>query len=212
MTIFHTSLAHLLIDFPRLAKQLSPQGVASTAVSTIFRLLPGVRVSLVLNSDLSGQPLAQSAAGLIIPGEPDFVFANPLAVRGTDFGYLSVEFLQPGTATNLALAVLETLALQFALYAESQRLRQSRQRLQEQHAFLKDALATEKAVIRAAGILAQDRGISLASAEQWIRTEAAHRERTPLSLAEMVIDTLLPNVAELGRAASRPGRPRVVAA
>lgn len=203
MTLVHPSLSHFLLDFPRLTQQLSPQAVATATVGAIFRLVPQVRVVLVLRS---GDTVVQSAAGLVLPGAVAYVFERRLAVRGSDFGHLTIEFLE-FEADATALAVLETLGLQLALYADFLSLRNARKGLLEERASLAETLATEKAVVRAAGVLAVDRGLSLTAAESWIRLEAANRDRTPLSLAEMVLETLLPNAMERRRARSRPGRP-----
>lgn len=202
MILVHPSLSHFLLDFPRLTRQLSAQAVASATVGTIFRLIPQVRVVLELRFE---ETIVQSAAGLILPGITQTSFERQLAVRGINFGHLTIEFLA-ADADATSLAVFETLALQLALYAEILSLRDLRQKLLAERASLAEALATEKAVVRAAGVLALDRGMSLAAAERWIRVEAANRDRTALSLAEMVLNTLLPN-AERRRPRPRLGRP-----
>jgi hypothetical protein len=215
MTVFHTSFTHFLMDFSRLSGRLSAQGVVSTTVSTISRLAGQVRVRLSLQ--IEGRMLADSSAGQILPGEPHFVFSHTFQVQGQEYGTLLVEFLSPSPGRETPgrretmVALLETLALQLALYADLQRLKQAQSALRHQHAHLQEVLTTEKAVIRAAGVLAQSRDISLAVAEQWIRFEAVRRDRTPLSLAEMVITTLLPQTNSF-RSQSRPGQPRGVAA
>ncbi len=208
----HALVSYLLLDFPRLTRALSCPGVVSAVVTAMSALAPRTRVALSIYGHVSTQPLASSSAGSIFPGDPAAVFYRPLEVRGIDYGQISIELLDEVEGRELVFAALETLALQLALYAERLYLKGVQLALREEHAGLETLLRTEKTVSRAAGLLAQSRGISLLAADEWIRAEAERRERSALSLAEMVIATLLPAADTFPRPFRQPGRPRGVAA
>ncbi|BDC47876.1 hypothetical protein F183_A01920 [Bryobacterales bacterium F-183] len=145
-------------------------------------LLPNrSRVVVWIKAQPGGLTPVHAAAGISELDEPaKLVFSRNLEVRGVSYGHLQVELLDVPASPGVLLTALEVVAIQTALRAEIWRLEASKARL-------KHLIATEKVVARASGLISQDRGLSAASARQWLQDEAARNSRPLRWVADMLV-------------------------
>lgn len=156
--------------------------LASLTASIAQSLLPSrSRVVIWIKAQPSGLAPVHAAAGISELEEPArLVFSRHLQVRGVNYGHLQVELLDVPASPGVLLTALEVVAIQTALRAELWRLEATRSRL-------KYIIATEKVVARATGVVSQDRGITAASARQWLHDEAARSSRPLRWVADMLV-------------------------
>jgi uroporphyrinogen decarboxylase len=173
-------LPNLILDVARLSSGATSGDVlVAKAAWAVAQALPDARITIWLKAQSQTQA-AHYVSGHERKGEARFVFSRPIALRGQSYGQLQIEFLESQGGAGSLMKTLETISLHLALAAE-------RLRLEREQAVLKAALATEKMVARASGIVARERGLTLGKARQWLQSEASRTGRPLYWISDMLV-------------------------
>ncbi len=188
-------LLHRISQITNASGYTAQKIVESVSAELVWFLPEGASVSILFKSAKGQPPAAHQQQTEAAPGGPVFVFSRPLKLRGVDYGSILVESPSPKGSISEWMTALETAATLLALTAEQLLL------LDEQHG-VKKQLAASKLVARAGGLVAKERGLSMAGAQQWIRAESLRTGRSLMQFADLLIlnDTV--------QNRSFPGRPR----
>lgn len=177
-------LNRILLSSGRLAPEILGEVANALTVSLGARQVKvGVRTALERRSYFHSTPLLKSAAGT----PPRFVFSRALQVQGLEYGHFEVDFDVPPLSPPELMLSLETIAVMLTGYVERLTLEELRDARQAELASLADELANEKALTRAAGIVAERQAIAPATAVQWIRAEADRTRRSLRRIADAII-------------------------
>ncbi len=179
MLHYHTlTIPSLVAAFTRWTSAQTPQTAVDLAAAQLPLFIGKslVSISLQTNPPVLGRSGEQPGAGRL----GKLVFTRPIAVRGVSYGQLQVEIFEPRATAAVLMTLLDTVAIQFALYAEHHALIQARTRL-------KVALATEKLVARASGIVAAEQAVPVSKARQWLQTEASRLGRPLRWVADLLV-------------------------
>ncbi len=176
---FHSFLQHVS---HLTAAAAEPQEVLAKIVASLDEHLGHARASIRLH--IHSKSVAMEGPGI---QKANFVFSRPIAVRGREYGQLSVETHTPVGSPRDWMLTLDTLSQQLALYAERLELAENLRRAQAEISEIQASLQKRKALARASGIVARLKGTTLEAAERWIAAEAARRGRETQSFAEQLI-------------------------
>ncbi len=169
---------------------LSSGGEPKEVLAKIITLLhehtgeAGVVIRLRISSKCTSGPLLIESP---LQQKASFVFSRPIAVRGRQYGQLTVETRTPAGSPKDWMMTLEVLGQQLALFAERLELADDNECVQSEVDELQERLRIRKALARAGGIVARIQGTTAELAEEWLEAEAARRGRTAYVLAEQLI-------------------------
>jgi hypothetical protein len=135
---------------------------------------------------------------------PFVVFSRRVVVRGSDYGWFSVDILNADLPPASTILTLETVVLLIGSLVEKVRLEEQREDLRVEIEDLRESLVRLKLVARAAGIIASLKGISQRDAERWIEAEALRTRRPPEEVADRLV---LSQTSAIGRAPGREAPP-----
>jgi hypothetical protein len=176
-------------DLSQAVKQISsvaasgnkPQTIIQESRAALERHLRATRVQIQLRAashqfiseTYSSESAKRSASG--------FLFSKALSVRGKEYGTLQVDLSRPENPLHELLETLETVCWLLAIFAERLSLTEEHARLKANAQALDAAIAASKIVSRAAGVVANLRGLPYDAALACLQAEAA-RTRRPIGM------------------------------
>ena len=179
---FQTSTVELIQNISRLAaEELATEAFVEAATRKIEAAETTSEVALTLRNPVTGEVWQTSAQG---KRRGTSEFSLELEARGVRYGRFELRTTGPSAA---ALTLAQTLADQFARYAELQAERTRNEHLSAFGRSAERELRIRKVVARACGIVASSRGLSEFQANTWLMGEARRQRRPLVAIAEQVI-------------------------
>ena len=120
-----------------------------------------------------------------------FEITRNLEVRGVRYGRMTFEVRNPGWTPAELFQFTDVLAQQIALAAETFALRTGKSRMQDELRATRQDLAAGKAITRASGMLAAQRGWTEERALDWLRQQAARNGQGLGQLAAQFVEGVM---------------------